>query len=155
MVHRWARPLLIVVALSLVLVAGLVGISQLRFTSFLSDSINGRLEVVATTAAQDFGAAIDLGLSLDQVANGPEILARASRHDPTITAIYVVDRDGTIIHSAGDAPATVDDATVEAFNLAVAGIGDSSWDTESEDAIRSGTLIAGSFGQPVGGVVVE
>ncbi len=149
------RPLLVVGALAVALIAGLVGVSQLKFTSFVSDSINGRLEVVATAAAQDFGAAIDLGLSLDQVANGPEILTRARRHDRTITAIYVVDLVGTIIHASGDAPGTPDEATIEAFGLAVDGIGESTWDTETDDTIHSGTLIEGSFGQPVGGVVVE
>jgi predicted MFS family arabinose efflux permease len=149
------RAVLIVGALSLALVAGLVGLSQLKFTSFLSDSINGRLEVVATSVAQDFGAAIDLGLSLDQVANGSEILTRASRHDPTITAIYIIDVDGTMIHATSDAPTTVDGTTLEAFGHAATGIGTSSWDTESGETIRSGSLIEGSFGQPVGGVVVE
>jgi MFS family permease len=155
MMRTVGRALLIVGVLSVALVAGLVGISQLKFTSFLSDSVNGRLEVVATTAAQDFGAAIDLGLSLDQVANGSEILTRATRHDHSITAMYVIDLDGAIIHSTGDAPETVDEATLDAFQLAVAGIGASTWDTESDEAIRSGSLIEGSFGQPVGGVVVE
>lgn len=149
------REFLVLGLLALALVVGLVGISQLKFTAFLSDSINGRLEVVATAAAQDFGAAIDLGLSLDQLANGPEILDRASRHDRAITAMYVVDPQGMVVHSTGDAPDAVDDATLEAFGLAIDGIGGSSWDTEDDDTIRSGTVIVGSFGQPVGGVVVE
>ncbi len=149
------RPLLVVSLLAVALVAGLVGISQLKFTSFLSDSINGRLEVVANTAAQDFGAAIDLGLSLEQVANGSEILTRARRHDHAIRAIYIVDLDGAIIHASGDALGSADDATLEAFGLAVDGIGESTWDTEADDTIQSGTLIEGSFGQPVGGVVVD
>lgn len=135
--------------------AGLVGVSQLRFTSFLSDSITGRLEVVAATSAQDFAAATDLGLSLDQVANGEAILERASRHDHTITAIYVIGINGEILHATGDAPQAIDDGTLEAFDLAVGGIGENTWDTEDDESIRSGTLIEGSFGQPVGGVVVE
>jgi MFS family permease len=149
------RPLLVVTALASALIAGLVGVSQLKFTSFISDSISGRLEVVAIAAAQDFGAAIDLGLSLEQVANGSEILTRARRHDPTITSIYVVDLDGTIIHASGEAPGTTHDATLEAFDLAVDGIGESTWDTEADETIQSGTLVFGSFGQPLGGVVVE
>jgi MFS family permease len=148
------QPLVVVTALAVALIAGLVGVSQLKFTSFVSDSINGRLEVVATAAAQDFGAAIDLGLSLEQVANGPEILARARRHDPAITAIVVVDLDGSIIHASGEAASAANDATMEAFGLAVEGIGESMWDTETGGTIQSGTLIDGSFGEPVGGVVV-
>jgi predicted MFS family arabinose efflux permease len=148
------QPLVVVIALAVALIAGLVGVSQLKFTSFVSDSINGRLEVVATAAAQDFGAAIDLGLSLEQVANGPEILARARRHDPAITAIVVVDLDGSIIHASGEAASAANDATLEAFGLAVEGIGESMWDTETGGTIQSGTLIDGSFGEPVGGVVV-
>jgi len=152
--RRWVRPLLIVVVLALALVAGLVGVSQLKFTSFLSDSINGRLEVVASAAAQDFGAAIDLGLSLEHVANGSEILERASRHDPTITAIYVVDADGLIVHSTGNAPESADEETLDAFGLALEGVTEATWDTETDESIHSSTLIEGSFGQPVGGVVV-
>ncbi len=126
--RRWVRPHLIVVVLALAFVAGLVGVSQLKFTSFLSDSINGRLEVVASAAAQDFGAAIDLGLSLEHVANGSEILERASRHDPAITAIYVVDTDGLIVHSTGDAPESADEETLEAFGLALEGVTEATWD---------------------------
>jgi MFS family permease len=148
------QPLVVVTALAVALIAGLVGVSQLKFTSFVSDSINGRLEVVAAAAAQDFGAAIDLGLSLEQVANGPEILARARRHDPAITAIVVVDLDGSIIHASGETASAANDATLEAFGLAVEGIGESMWDTETGGTIQSGTLIDGSFGEPVGGVVV-
>jgi predicted MFS family arabinose efflux permease len=154
-IERWVRSLLIVSALGVALMAGLVGVSQLKFTSFLSDSINGRLEVVAATAAQDFAAATDLGLSLEQVANGEAILERARRHDHTITAIYVIDIDGEILHATGDTSQAVDDGTLEAFGLAASGVGEKTWDTEDAESIRSGTLIEGSFGQPVGGVVVE
>lgn len=153
--RRLFRPFLFVSVLAVTLVAGLVGLSQLKFTSFLSDSINGRLEVVASAAAQDFSAAIDLGLSLDQVANGQEILSRASRHDHAITAVYVVDLDGDIVHFTGDAPMIIDEATFEAFSLAVEGISSATWDTESDETIRSGIVIEGSFGQPVGGAIVE
>jgi len=148
------RPLLVVAALTIALIAGLIGVSQLKFTSFISDSISGRLEVVATAAAQDFGAAIDLGLSLEQVANGSEILTRARRHDPAITAIYVVDLDGTIVHATREAPRIANDATLAEFNLAVDGIGESTWDTDTAEAIQFGTLVVGTFGQPIGGVVV-
>jgi predicted MFS family arabinose efflux permease len=149
------RPLLLTAVLVAVLFGGLVGMSQLRFASFLSDSINGRLEVVARAAGQDLSAAIDLGLALDEVANGEAILERASHHDPRIAAIYVVDTEGTIIHATSSAPDTVDPETEEAFLLAVTGVGGTIWDTESDEFISSGILIEGSFGQPVGGVVVE
>ena len=152
---KLGRPLLQTVVLVAVLFAGLVGISQIRFASFLSDSINGRLEVVARTAAQDLSGAIDLGLALDEVANGRAILERASRHDPAITAMYVVDTSGGIVHATRNAPDAVDAATEEAFLLSARGVGGTTWDTESDTSISSGILIEGSFGQPVGGVVVE
>jgi predicted MFS family arabinose efflux permease len=149
------KPLLMTVALVAVLFSGLAVLSQLRFASFLSDSINERLEVVANAAAQDFSAAIDLGLALDEVANGRAILQRASRHDPRIASMYVVDNSAIIIHATGGAPGSVDPETEAALSLAANGIGGTTWDTETDDLIRSGTLIEGSFGKPVGGVVVE
>ena len=68
--------------LVVVLVAGLTGLAQLKFMSFLSESVRERLEIITTTSAQDFGAAIDLGLTLSEVANGQAILNRARSHDP-------------------------------------------------------------------------
>ncbi|GMQ94632.1 MAG: hypothetical protein BMS9Abin12_2132 [Acidimicrobiia bacterium] len=53
-VPLWALSLLV-----LLLTAGLAGVSQLKFSSFLSDSINERLEIVATTSAQDGLSRVD------------------------------------------------------------------------------------------------
>ncbi len=150
-----ARPLLATLALVVALFGGLAGVSQLRFASVLSDSVNERLEVVAKAAAQDLSSALDLGLSLNQVANGPAILQRASRHDPRITSMYVVDISGSIIHATAAAPEAMDTSSNEAFSLAVQGIGGSSWAAETKETISSGIVIEGSFGTPVGAVVVE
>ncbi len=142
--------------LVLVVILGIAGLAQLKFSSFLADSIGERLEIIAATAARDFGAAIDLGLSLDEVANGPEILARARDHDPTITAIAVFDLEGTVLHSVGDDEGRrVHEDTRAAFRLSRSGINEASWSVESDERIRSGVLINGSFGQPVGAVVVH
>lgn len=141
--------------LFLMFTAGLAGVSQLKFASFLSDSINERLEVVATTAARDFGAAVDLGLSLDEIANGEAILDRARKHDPSIEAVYVIGPDGNILHAAGIAPDAIDSQTFDRFDLARRGVTGPEWGTESSETIRSGSLVQGSFGRPVGAIVVE
>lgn len=142
--------------LVVVLVAGLAGLAQLRFTSFLAESVEERLEIVAATSAQDFSAAIDLGLSLDEVANGSAILERASRHDPNIESIMVFDVEGNIVHRSGrGSQGRVDAETLDAFRLASAGVTEPSWGVESGDRIASGIVIEGSFGQPIGGIAVE
>ena len=142
--------------LVVVLVAGLAGLAQLRFTSFLSESVEERLEIVAATSAQDFSAAIDLGLSLDEVANGSAILERAGGHDPNIESIMVFDLEGDIVHRFGSrGQGRVDAETLDAFRLARAGVTEPSWGVESGDRIASGIVIEGSFGQPIGGIVVE
>jgi hypothetical protein len=142
--------------LVVVLVAGLAGLAQLKFTSFLAEPVEERLQIVAATSAQDFGAAIDLGLSLDEVANGSAILERASRHDPNIESITVFDVEGNIVHRSGrGGQGRVDVETLDAFRLASAGIAEPSWGVESGDRIASGIVIEGSFGQPIGGIVVE
>ncbi len=142
-------------ALVIALVAGLGGLTQLKFTSFLADSVEERLQIVAATSAQDFTAAIDLGLSLPEVANGTAILERARSHDEHIGSILVFDLDGNVLHAVGeDAPARVDDETREAFRLATAGITEPAWGVERSGEIASGIIIEGAFGQPVGGVVV-
>lgn len=147
---------LALVGLVVVLVAGLAGLAQLRFTSFLAESVEERLEIVAATSAQDFSAAIDLGLSLDEVANGSAILERASRHDPNIESIVVFDVEGNIVHRSGrGSQGRVDVETLDAFRLASAGVTEPSWGVESGDRIASGIVIEGSFGRPIGGIVVE
>jgi hypothetical protein len=143
-------------ALVLIVILGLAGLAQLKFSSFLSDSIGERMEIVAATAAQDFGAAIDLGLSLDEVANGSKILERVRSHDPTISAIAVLDLGGQVLHSVGAIEANrIHAVTDAALRFAQSGISEAYWSVEADEQVRSGILIEGSFGQPVGAVVVH
>jgi hypothetical protein len=155
-VRTFVQLLVALIGLVVVVVAGLGGLAQLKFTSFLSDSTNERLEIVAAASAQDFGAAIDLGLTLAEVANGQAILDRARSHDPDILAILVFDLEGHILHTVGEVDGDqVDDETLEAFRLARLGITEARWGIENDERIGSGILVEGSFGQPVGGIVVE
>ena len=154
--RTFVQPLLALIGLVVVVVAGLGGLAQLKFTSFLTESTNERLEIIAATSAQDFGAAIDLGLTLAEVANGQAILDRARTHDPAISAILVFDLEGTILHAVGEVNADrVDDETFEAFRLARLGITEARWGIEDHARIGSGVVVEGSFGQPLGGIVVE
>jgi MFS family permease len=155
-VRTFVELLLALIGLVVVVVAGLGGLAQLKFTSFLTESTNERLEIVAATSAQDFGAAIDLGLTLAEVANGQAILDRARSHDPAISAILVFDLEGTILHAVGEVNADrVDDETFEAFRLARLGITEARWGIEDDARIGSGIVVEGSFGQALGGIVVE
>jgi hypothetical protein len=143
-----------VVALATIL--GLAGLAQLKFSAFLSDSIGERLEIVATTAAQDFGSAMDLGLKIDEVANGVEILERARSHDPDIGAIAVFDLAGDVLHGIGAVEADgLHAQSREAFRVARLEEGTDSWTVEADGLIRSGVVIESSIGQPVAGVVVH
>lgn len=154
--RSFARYVLSLGAIVLVLIVGLAGLAQLKFSSFLSDSIGERMEIVGTAAAQDFSAAVDLGLSLEEVANGPQILARAQEHDPTISGIAVVDLEGAVVHSTG-APDSIriHPDTVTALRLARANPNERNWNVEADGEIRTGVLIEGSFGQPLGAVIVQ
>jgi hypothetical protein len=155
-VRIFGQLVLVLCGLAVVLVAALAGLAQLKFTAFLAESVAERLEIVAATSAQDFGAAIDLGLSLPEVANGTAILDRARAHDPEIRSIVVFDLEGNVLHAVGDAGGNrVDDETLEAFRLARSGISDARWSTEADGKVGSGVVVEGSFGQPVGGIVVE
>ncbi len=141
---------------ALATIVGLAGLAQLKFSAFLSDSVGERLEIVGRTAAQDFGAAIDHGLSVAEVANGRQILERARGHDRSISGIAVFDLDAAILHTAGDIPdGEIDPRTQEAFRVVVLEDAVDAWSIEAGDQIRSGVVIDGSFGQPVGGVVVH
>jgi hypothetical protein len=137
-------------------VAALGGLAQLKFTSFLADSVRERLEVVLTTSAQDFGAALDLGLSLSEVANGPVILERARSHDPNIRSIVVVDPAGMVLHTAGaETGERLDDRALAALSLARAGVTGDQWNIDDGERIGSGIVLKGSFGQPAGAIFAE
>jgi MFS family permease len=154
-VGSFGRYVLSLSAIVLVVVFGLAGLAQLKFSAFLSDSIGERMEVVGATAAQDLGTAIDLGLGIDEVANGPDILRRARSHDPDISGVAVVDLGGSVMHSVGSSARDIRPETREAVRLAHTGVAEPTWVIEVDDQVRSGVLIEGSFGQPVGGVVVH
>lgn len=150
------RQLMALVALVVLVVGGLAGLAQLKFSSFLSDSVRERLEIVATTTARDFAAATDLGLKLAEVANGSEILGRARSHDPIIRSIVVLDLDGRVLHSVGEIGGEpVSSETLDGFRLARLGITGPVWSVENDVRIGAGVIVEGAFGQPVGAVVVD
>jgi hypothetical protein len=152
----FTRYVLSLGAIVLVVVLGLAGLAQLKFSAFLSDSIGERMEIVGTAAAQDFSAAIDLGLSLTEVANGPQILDRAWDHDPVISAMAVTDLDGAVIHAIGALSGSQPHPdTIAAMSLARADPNEPDWNVEADGQVRTGVLIEGSFGQPVGAVLVH
>lgn len=150
------RLLLTWFGFTILLIGGLGGLALLKFNSFLSESITERLEIVTTTSAQDFTAAVDLGLKISEVANGGAILERAAVHDPNIQSIEVFDTEGNVVHATGT---STDDAvnaeTFQGFRLASAGITAETWGSEEESTLSSGVIIDGPFGQPVGGLVVD
>jgi hypothetical protein len=149
--------LIALVALAALVIGGLGGVAQLKFSAFLSESVRERLEIVAATTAQDFEAAIDLGLRIDSIANGPVILDRALAHDPNIESIVVFDRSGRVLHSTGSSArrSSVGAETVEAFRLASEGITDPVWRVEDDVMLGSGIVIEGGFGQAVAGLQVD
>ena len=137
-------------------IAGLAVLAGLKYSAFLADSVGERLEIVATTAATDLESAIDLGISVDAVANGEAILERARSHDPAISGIAVFDLEGRVLQAIGDAPRDqTHPQTHERFRVVLLEGVDDAWSVEAEDRIRSGVVVAGSFGQPVAGVVVH
>jgi hypothetical protein len=139
-----------------VTIVGLAALASLKHSAFLADSVGERLEIVATTAATDLETAIDLGLSIDEVANGEAILERARGHDPAISGIAVFDLDGQVLHAVGDAPVEeVHPQTEEDFRIVMLEGVDEAWSTRTDERIRSGVVVSGSFGQPVAGVVVH
>ncbi len=154
--HRSPARLHISLFVLIVLVmAGLAGLSVLKFSSFLSDSVHERVQIVAATSARDFEAVIDLGLSVPEVASADDILERARAHDPLITSIAVFGLDGSVIHGVGDAGSRIDSGSADAFRLAAEGITDTTWRADSAGLVTSGTIITGAFEQPLAGVLVR
>lgn len=142
--------------LTLTAVAALGGLAYLKFTSFLADSVRERLDVVLATSAQDFGAALDLGLSLSEVANGSAILERALSHDASIRSIVVADLTGIVLHAAGEGVGErLDGPALEAMALARAGATGDRWGIDDGVRIGSGVILTGSFGQPTGAIFAE
>ena len=87
----------------------LAALSSLQHNALYSDLIRQRLSVVAQTTADSFRSVVNLGLPISMVRNAREVLVRAQRTDPRITAIHAFNPTGIIVQTTdpndpGDVP---------------------------------------------------
>lgn len=147
----WRSWALVVLLVSAVL-AALVLLSTVQFSSILSSFVQGRLAVLVQSAQASFRSATSLGLPLASVRNGRAILERARQTAPQIAAIHVFDPDGRILLSTDTAPPVrIDAAALKAHALSGGGV----WRAETGDHLLSGMPIPDATRHRViGGVVI-
>lgn len=146
--RSWGLVVLLVAAV----LAALVLLSTVQFSSILSGFVQGRLAVLVQSAQLSFRSATGLGLPLASVRNGPAILERAKQTDPQIAAIHVFDPEGRILFSTDTVPPPrIDAAAMKAH----ASSKQSVWRAETTGALLSGMPIPDAAKRRViGGVVI-
>ncbi|MCW3783438.1 hypothetical protein [Defluviimonas salinarum] len=142
----WATAAGVMLAVLLVFLA----LSTFQFSRVHSDLVGERLIVLADRTAAPFQAAVRLGLPIASVRNAVGILERARRSDDRISAIYVFDREGGIVHAtlgeAGDGP--------EVAAVRARMIGAQEWHGEIASGFIAGVNIAGPSSDWAGGIAV-
>jgi hypothetical protein len=84
-------------------IATSVVVSRHAFVRILLDLTESRIFALADDLKDVFEATIRLGLPLDQMGNGSDILGAALPLDPQIVALAVVGAKGEVLHQAGRA----------------------------------------------------
>lgn len=82
-------------------IATSVVVSRHAFVHILLDLTESRIFALADDIGDVFAATVRLGLPLDQIGNGSEILKSALPLDPQIVALAVVSAEGGLLHRAG------------------------------------------------------
>ena len=82
-------------------IATSVVVSRHAFVHILLDLTESRIFALADDIGDIFAATVRLGLPLDQIGNGSEILQSALPLDPQIVALAVVSAEGDLLHRAG------------------------------------------------------
>ena len=129
----------------------LAALSSLQHNALYSDLIRQRLSVVAQTTADSFRSVVNLGLPISMVRNAREVLVRAQRTDPRITAIHAFNPTGIIVQTTDpNDPGDVPDEVKLAQSLDDSG----KWSVESDTQLFSGISIFNAAGTTVGSIVV-
>lgn len=146
--RSWALAALLVS----VVLAALVLLSTVQFSSILSNFVQGRLAVLVQSAQLSFRSATRLGLPLASVRNGAAILERARQTDPDIAAIHVFDPAGRILLSTDTVPPTqIESVAMKAHAASTGGI----WRAETGGFVLSGMSIPdASQTRSIGGVII-
>jgi hypothetical protein len=84
-------------------IATSVVVSRHAFVHILLDLTESRIFALADDLRDVFEATIRLGLPLDQMGNGSDILGAALPLDPQIVALAVVGAEGEVLHQTGRA----------------------------------------------------
>ncbi len=129
----------------------LAALASLQHNALYSDLIRQRLSVVAQTTADSFRSVVNLGLPISMVRNAREVLVRAQRTDPRITAIHAFNPTGIIVQTTDpDDPSDVPDEVKLVQSLNDSG----KWSVESDTQLFSGVSIFNAAGKTVGNIVV-
>jgi hypothetical protein len=84
-------------------IATSVVVSRHAFVRILLDLTESRIFALADDLGDVFEATIRLGLPLDEMGNGSDILAAALPLDPQVVALAVVGAQGEVLHQTGRA----------------------------------------------------
>lgn len=138
------------VAVILTVLVAFLALSTFQFSRSHTNLVGERLIVLADRTAAPFEAAARIGLPIVDVRNATGVLERARLTDDRITAIYVLDDTGNVVHNTRGA--LFDEDTLEAIQARVVGYRE--WHGELGSGFAAGVRISGPTGKTVGGIAV-
>ncbi len=142
----WATSVVVVLAVLIVFLA----LSTFQFSRVHSSLVGERLVVLADRTAAPFEAAARLGLPVADVRNAAGLLERARQTDDRISAIFVFDKSGDIVHQTTGAAER--GPAVAAIRDDFTGVRD--WHGATPEGFVAGVNFANLSGQAAGGVAV-
>ena len=142
----WAASAAVILAVLLVFLA----LATFQFSRVHSSLVGERLIVLAESTADPFQAATRLGFPIAEVRNSTGLLERARQTDDRITAIYLFDASGTIVHATLGEPG---------YGQSVAAVhakmqDDEAWHGAFDAGYIAGVNIPGPAGNSAGGIAV-
>jgi len=126
--------------------------ATLQFENILYGMIKDRLVVLVEDVKEPFQSVARIGLPISTVRNAQAIMAVAQKSDLDISAIYVFDLKGQVVHSIGD---SVGSSVSEIELKSISGFDKNVWQSDEGSFFTSIAAIRTASGDAVGGVVVR
>ena len=142
-------PVILIAALAIGLSAFL---NYGKFQRTFTDLESSRLAFTLNNIRDTVESGLDLGLTLENLANAEGVIEAEAGNDPHIALIVIFDDDGSVVHRAGNAEiTTIPPAWIGEMTLNPG----KAWRVSEPSTLVLGVPLVNNFGQIAGGVALR